>query len=118
VRRELVLGAVPRDERDGPAPHLADHRRCRRRPIGGLYLGPLGTLQELVEARASEDPDLGGAQEPFPPVPAAVFEGPEDESEEVDGWEGVPSALAGVELPDGAGGPDEPLLGFERLSVA
>ena len=65
MRRELVLRAVPRDERDGPALDLADEQRGRRRPVRRVDLDLSNVVEERVETRPPEDADLGGAQADF-----------------------------------------------------
>ena len=46
MRRELVLQAVPRDERDPPAADVADHGRRRRFAVRRVDVDGLGRLQE------------------------------------------------------------------------
>src|SRR5581483_2760520 len=72
VRRELVLGAVTRNERHPASSDLADHRVGRGPAVGGLEANGLGLLEERGEPGASEDPDLG-VQALFPPLAAGFF---------------------------------------------
>ena len=58
VRRQLVLAAVAREERDALAADLADRERRRRLPVRRLDLDLLDVLEERVEAGAAEDADL------------------------------------------------------------
>jgi hypothetical protein len=117
-----MLGPVPRDERDAPAVDLAEDRRGRRLAVRRVDLDRLGGLQERIEARATEDPDLGGGQDAFSPLD--------------DAGELAPLDVVASELPDEAppdevseDDPDElaasffapspaAVLGLARLSVA
>jgi hypothetical protein len=94
VRRELVLAAVPRDERYGPPRHITDQERRRRGAVRRLDLDLSNVIEERVEAGSPEDADLGRAQAdfsfalPFAPVlsdePDDAEESDEDEDEEDD----------------------------------
>ena len=57
-RRQLVLAAVPRQERDALAADVAEHDRRRRLPVRRVDLDLLDVVEELVEAAPAEDPDL------------------------------------------------------------
>jgi hypothetical protein len=125
VRGELVVRAVPRDERDAPTVDLADDRRGGGGAVGGIDLvDGLGRLQERVEARAPEDPDLGGrhalfsffgfagaaedeASEEEDPLPGSEPDEPDDDEPDDEELEVAESPLDGVDV-----------LAFERLSVA
>ena len=59
VRREAVALPVPGDEGDPPALDLADHDVVARVAERGGHPHPLGVVEELVEARAADDADVG-----------------------------------------------------------
>jgi hypothetical protein len=67
---------VPRQERHPPAADLADGDGRRRLSVGRLDVDGLDIGEERVEARPSEDPDVGGAQADFP------FDSPLEECED------------------------------------
>jgi hypothetical protein len=58
VRREFVLHAVARKERDARPADGADRDRRRRRPVRRLDADLLDVFQERVEPRAAEDSGL------------------------------------------------------------
>src|SRR5580765_6061728 len=58
VRRQLVIGPMTRQEGDALALELTEHKRPRRLAVRGLELHLLDVVEERVEARAPEDPDL------------------------------------------------------------
>jgi len=62
VRRELVLASVPREERHGDAPNVADVERRRGVTVRRLHGNFLDVLEEGIEAGSPEDPDADGAQ--------------------------------------------------------
>jgi hypothetical protein len=78
-----VIAPVPRQEGHLAARHLADEDRLTRLAEGGLNLHLFGVGEELVEARTSDDPDVGdrshGRQATFSPD---ELEEPEDEPAE------------------------------------
>src|SRR5262249_45304377 len=57
-RRQLVLPAVAREEGHALSAELADDERRRRFAVRRLDLDLLDVVEERVEARAAEDPDL------------------------------------------------------------
>lgn len=63
--RELVLRPVAGKEGDPPPADLANDQRRGGLAVGGLDLDRLGVLEEGVEAGASKDADVGGAQADF-----------------------------------------------------
>jgi hypothetical protein len=81
VRGELVLGPVPRDERDPVRTDPTDDRRRRGFPEGRLDGDRLRVLQERVEARPAEHPDLRVAHELSFDGEAFFFAPSEDEDE-------------------------------------
>src|SRR4029450_8398691 len=131
VRWELVLDAVPRDERDPIGADRPDDRRRRGPSVGGFDLDGLGIVEERVEARAAEHSDLrfGGRSghddefsfllpvvdalpfEPFEDEPPSAFleVEPPSESEDVPPDDAPPSESFVDAAPDDA---------FARLSVA
>jgi hypothetical protein len=74
VRRELVLHAVPRDERDAVRADRADDRRRRGVAVGGVDLDGLRVVQERVEPGAAEHPDLRFGHEDEGSFAVPVFE--------------------------------------------
>ena len=58
---QLVVAAVAGQEGDPPARHRPDRDRRRRGAVRGVELDRLDVVEEGVEARAAEHPDLGGA---------------------------------------------------------
>ena len=67
VRRDRVAPAVARQERDRPAGDLGEEERIRRRAVRRVDLDLAHVVEERVEARTSEDPDLRRVQ-PWPPL--------------------------------------------------
>jgi hypothetical protein len=57
-----VLASVPREERHGDAPDVADVERRRGVTVRRLHGHFLDVLEEGIEAGSAEDPDVGGAQ--------------------------------------------------------
>jgi len=57
-RRVAVVPAVPGKEGDPPASDLSQGDLVAGRPVGGLDPDRLDVVQELIEARATEDSDL------------------------------------------------------------
>ena len=51
--------AVPREERDPPTVELPDDEVVARIPERRGDTDPLGVAEELIEARAADDADLG-----------------------------------------------------------
>jgi hypothetical protein len=58
VGRELVIATVARKERYAASFDGSDGQRCARGAVRRLDHDLLGILQEGVEARSAEDPDL------------------------------------------------------------
>src|SRR5207248_2557168 len=59
VRGVLVTTAVPGHKGHAPALDLADVEHVARRPVGRLDAVLLGVLEQAIETRPPEDPDLG-----------------------------------------------------------
>ena len=59
MRRELVVQPVPRQERDPPSTDVAERDRRRCGSVRGIEVDLLHVLEEPVEARSAEHPDLG-----------------------------------------------------------
>jgi hypothetical protein len=78
MRGELVLHAVSGQEGHPPSADLADGERGGGLPVRRIDIDAFDVLEEGVEARAPEDPDLGGgrAQADFP-----LVEGESDEDD-------------------------------------
>ncbi len=53
-----MLHAVPRDERDAPAAHVADDRRGRGAAVRRIDVDRLDALQKRIEPGAAEDADV------------------------------------------------------------
>ena len=58
VWRQLVVHAVPWEERDALASDVADGERGRRAAVRRIDLDALHVLEERVETRAAEDADI------------------------------------------------------------
>jgi hypothetical protein len=54
-----MIPAVPGQECDAAPGNLADRHRVAGRPIGGVDLDLFGGVEELIETRSPDDPDLG-----------------------------------------------------------
>ena len=57
VRRVLVVMTMAGDEGDLHPVNLADGRRCRGWPIGGIHIDGARLVEELVEAGPAKDAD-------------------------------------------------------------
>jgi hypothetical protein len=68
-----VLSTMPREEGDRAAPHLAHRQRSGWLPVRGIDLDLVHPLEERVEPRSSEDPDVGRGQADFSLLTSCPF---------------------------------------------
>jgi hypothetical protein len=127
VRRQLVVHAVAGQEGDPPIADRPDGDRRRRRAVGRVDRHLDDVVEEGVEARAAEHPDLGRDRSRGHEAAAGVLDDEEEESlfvvdEEVEDEESLfaESVLAAVSVFDESADEDEDDDDFdddERLSV-
>jgi hypothetical protein len=92
-----MIPAVPGQECDAAPGNLADRHRVAGRPIGGVDLDLFGGVEELIETRSPDDPDLGDGrherQATFSPEDPEDPEDPEALDTELEDEESLPVVL-------------------------